>query len=74
MKLDRKKTQIAQAYAQMTTGNLCKAAGITEQAYRRAMSTGSRPATIGKIAAALGVSVADIIASNDEKGGKEIER
>ena len=69
MKLDRQKTQIAQASAQMSTGSLCKVAGITEQAYRRAMSTGSRPATIGKIAAALSVSVADIIKTDNGNGG-----
>lgn len=73
MKIDREKVQILQASAQMTIGSLCKVAGITEQAYRRAISTGSRPVTIGKIAAALGVSVTDIISSNDEKGGKEVE-
>lgn len=68
MKLDRRKTQLAQASAQMTTGNLCKAAGITAQAYRRAMSTGSRPMTIGRIAAALGVPVEDIVEVDDRKG------
>ena len=73
MKIDREKVQILRASAQMTIGSLCETAGITEQAYRRAISTGSRPVTIGKIAAALGVSVADIISSNDEKGGKEVE-
>lgn len=69
MKLDKQKTQIAQASAQMTIGSLCKVAGITEQSYRRAMSTGSRPATIGKIADALGVSVADIVETDNGNGG-----
>lgn len=68
MKIDREKVQILRASAQMTIRSLCKVAGITEQAYRRAMSTGSRPATIGKIAAALGVSVADIVEVDDRKG------
>lgn len=61
MKLDKLKTQIAQATAQISTTDLCKTAGITEQSYRRAMNTGSRPATIGKIAEALSVSITDII-------------
>ena len=61
MKLNKLKTQIAQANAQISTAELCKAVGITGQAYRRAINTGSRPATVGKIAAALGVPVESII-------------
>ncbi len=61
MKLNKLKTQIAQANAQISTAELCKAVGITGQAYRRAISTGSRPVTVGKIAAALGVPVESII-------------
>lgn len=68
MKIDREKVQILRASAQMTIGSLCETAGITEQAYRRAISTGSRPVTIGKIAAALGVPVEDIVEVDDRKG------
>ena len=61
MKLDKQKTQILQAQKQISATDLCTMAGITVQAYRRAMNTGSRPITIGKIAEALGVPVTDII-------------
>ena len=61
MKLDKQKTQILQAQKQISATDLCNMPGITVQAYRRAMNTGSRPITIGKIAEALGVPVTDII-------------
>ena len=50
MKLDKQKTQILQAQKQISATDLCNMAGITVQAYRRAMNTGSRTITIGKIA------------------------
>ena len=61
MKLNKRKTMIAQAKAQLSVSAICKAAGTAPQVYRRAMNKGCRPETAGKIAAALNVPLEDIL-------------
>lgn len=62
MKISKLKLQIALARAQMTPYDLCRAVEIQYQTYRR-LSLGSncKPATVGKIAKALGVDVTEIL-------------
>ena len=62
MKISKLKLQIALARAQMNPYDLCRAVGIQYQTYRR-LSSGSncKPATVGKIAKALGVDVTEIL-------------
>ena len=63
MKLDNDKILILIAEKGMYIKDLCKIAGLDESAFK-AMRDGKRtprPATIGRIAKALGVDVKDII-------------
>ncbi len=62
MKIDRQKLLTAMAAACMNPYDLCEKAGIPYQTYRRiANENNCKPATIGKIANALNISVDDII-------------
>ena len=62
MKLSKTKLTLAIANACMSTSDVCKAAGIQYQTFLR-ISKGNpcKPATAGKIAAALNVRVEDLI-------------
>lgn len=62
MKLDKKKLEIAMAKACMTVGQLQRVAAMPMPTLAGAMSGKNiRPATVGKIAKALDVDVAEII-------------
>lgn len=66
MKVDRKKLELAMARACMESRNLPVAAGLPQATVQNAIVGKSvRPATLGRIAKALGVDPADII---DEGG------
>lgn len=62
MKTNRKKLELAMARACMNTEDLQKAAEMPRPSLNNVISGKSaRPATIGRIARALGVDVAEII-------------
>jgi DNA-binding Xre family transcriptional regulator len=63
MKLDKTKLEVAMGNKCISTKGLCENAGIAQISLQRILANKStpRPATIGKIAKALNVSVADII-------------
>ena len=62
MKVDKRKLDIAMARAQLNRGDLAKKAGVPIPTLCNVMQRKTcRPATIGKIADALGVDVTEII-------------
>ena len=62
MKLKRERLDVAMANACMNAYALCEVAGIQYQTYHRIIKgKPCKPATAGKIAAALGVRVEDLI-------------
>lgn len=62
MKADRKKLELAMARACMSSADLPVAAGLPRPTVQNAIVGKSvRPATLGRIAKALGVDPADII-------------
>lgn len=62
MQIDRRKIEIIMAQKRMSRGELTEKAGMRDSTFSAALSRGhARPATVGKISAALGVPVADII-------------
>ena len=62
MKIDSKKIRLAMARACMNTQNLAAAAEMPPQTINGALRERSiRPATLGRIARALGVDVTEII-------------
>lgn len=62
MKLNRKKLDLAKARACMDTADLAAAAGLPRPTVQNAIVGKSvRPATLGKIAKALGVDVTEIL-------------
>lgn len=63
MKIDKKKLALAMANACINFKELCEKAGISEVGFRqiRAGTRNPKPATVGKIARALNVSVQEII-------------
>ncbi|MDD6666213.1 MAG: helix-turn-helix transcriptional regulator [Eubacterium coprostanoligenes] len=63
MKIDNEKLMIALANNGMMLKDLCKRAGLSENAFRaiRQGKSTPRPATLGRIAKALNVDVQDII-------------
>lgn len=66
MKADNKKLRLAMARACMNTADLSKAAEMPTQTVNGVLRGRSvRPATIGRIAKALGVDVADILEKED---------
>ena len=65
MKTNRKKLELAMARACMNTEDLQKAAEMPRPSLNNVISGKSaRPATIGRIARALGVDVTEIIDEN----------
>lgn len=62
MKANRKKLELAMARACMSTGDLVKKSAMPPQTVNNVIrGRDVRPATIGKIARALDVDVADIL-------------
>lgn len=62
MNASKQKIELAMAEACMNPYDLCRETNIPYQTYRRIVNGGNpKPATIGKIARALNVSVQDII-------------
>lgn len=67
MKINKQKLEVAMAKECMNTFDLCKAAEMKYQMFRWIFNGGNcKPATIGKIAAALGVDVTEIIETERE--------
>lgn len=63
LKADRKKLEISMARACMNTEDLQKATSMPRPTLNNVIvGKGTRPGTIGRIAKALGVDVADIMA------------
>lgn len=63
MKVDRKKLELAMARACLNTADLPAAAGLPRPTVNNAIvGKGVRPGTLGKIARALGVDPAELIA------------
>lgn len=68
MKLNKEKLMLAMANARLNAFELCEAAGIQYQTYRRIIKGfPCKPATAGSIAAALGVRVEELIEREDKK-------
>ena len=66
MKADKQKTKIAMARACMSNGEISEAAGLPKQTVKNVLYGRSvKPCTLGKVARALGVDVAEIIAKED---------
>lgn len=66
MKVNRQKLELAMARACMTSAELPKAAELPRATVQNAVvGKGVRPATVGKIARALGVDPAEIIKTED---------
>ena len=64
MFISKPKLEIAMATACMNPYDLCSVVGIQYQTYRRIVrGKNTKPATVGKIAQALNVSVIDIISN-----------
>ena len=62
MKVDKRKLDIAMARAQLSQKDLAKKAGMPiSTLYTVTQRKSLRPATIGRVAAALGVDVTEII-------------
>lgn len=61
MRLDKRKIMMQLANRCMKLKALAEASGVTEQTIRRGYKTNVYPDTAGKIAAALGVPVEEII-------------
>ena len=68
MKLNRKKYDLACARACMTAADVLKESGVPRGTLNTALSRSTSPATLGKIARALGVDVLDIL--DDAEGGE----
>lgn len=67
MKVNKQKIEIAMAKGCMNTFDLCNATKMKYQMFRRIFNGGNcKPATIGRIAAALGVDVTEIIETERE--------
>lgn len=61
-KANRKKLELAMARAQMNTDDLCKKAAMPRPTINNVITGRSvRPGTFGKVAAALGVDVTEIL-------------
>lgn len=63
MKVDKRKLEIAMARAQLNRDTLAKKAGMPIPTICNVYSRGScKPATVGRIAAALGIDVTELLA------------
>lgn len=68
MRLNEQKLNIAMAKARLTVYGLCEAADIQYQTLRRIMrGHPCKPITAGKISAALGIDIEDLIEKEEEK-------
>ena len=72
MKIDKQKILVLLAEKGMLYKDMCLKAGISEAEFRKIRSgeRNPKPATIGKIAKAIGVSVKDIIQEGDNVDGR----
>ena len=63
MKIDKEKLDIIMAKTHMYIKEICEAAGLPAETFKQARSgaRNPKPKTIGRIAAALGVDVTEII-------------
>lgn len=62
MRINKQKLEVAMAKKCLNTFDLCKTAEMKYQMFRRIFNGGNcKPATVGRIAAALGVDVTKII-------------
>ena len=68
MKLSKEKLDIIMAQKQMYIKEICEAAGLPKVTFKQARSgvRNPKPKTIGRIAAALGVDVTEIIETERE--------
>lgn len=68
MRIDNRKYQLACARACMNTKDVIEKAGVKRGTFSTCMSRqGGSPATIGRIARALGVDVLDILADEEKE-------
>lgn len=73
MKLNRQKIEYYMAQKQKCINDICQESGVSRQTFRMGV-TGkctSRPSTVGRIAASLGVEVSDIVDLDDEETNKK---
>ena len=69
MKIDKGKYRLACARACMNTADVIKESGVKRSTLSTCMQrNGGSPATIGKIARALGCDVLDILADEEKEG------
>ena len=61
MKIDKRKVELLMATRQINPKRLSEIAGVSYPTLHRAYTGRSKPATLGRIAKALGVDVLDII-------------
>lgn len=65
MKLNRNKIKLLLAEKLMMTKELCKISGISQVTLRRGYEKNISPLSAGKLAAALGVPVEEIVISEE---------
>ena len=69
MRADKNKTAIARARSCKSAAELIEASGLVQSTFNRAMRGMSvKPATLGRVARALGVDVLDILEDSSEEG------
>ena len=68
MKISKEKLDIIMAQKQMYIKEICEASGLPKETFKQARSgaRNPKPKTIGRIAAALGVDVIEIIETERE--------
>lgn len=68
MRVDRNKAAIARARSCKSAAELIEASGLVQSTFNRAMrGVDVKPATLGKIARALGVDVLDILEDEEKE-------
>ena len=68
MRVDRNKAAIARARSCKSSAELIEASGLVQATFNRAMrGVDVKPATLGKIARALGVDVLDILEDEEKE-------
>ena len=69
MRVDKNKAAIARARSCKSAAELIEASGLVQSTFNRAMrGMDVKPATLGRIARALGVDVLDILEDSSEEG------
>ena len=70
MKLCRKKVDVRLAQLQLGINEICDKSGVSRETFKQCRRgvRNAKPKTIGKIAAALGVDVLDILDTGGEAG------